>query len=141
MNKTEKNTKVLMDADFSFLLGKIELCDNVTQEQALKLVEKLKTVKPRQRKCLLDISVEYTTASRIDKDGKKYSFDRLVIYPTVPNSMKCCKCNKTLTDRERNKKCAENIKSGNCCDPHVIATIGRILLPDVYFKKIKEKQK
>ena len=90
---------------------------------------------------MLDISVEYTTASRIDKDGQKYSFDRLVIYPTVPNLMKCCKCNKTLTDRERNKKCAENIKSGNCCDPHVIETIGRILLPDVYFKKIKERSK
>ena len=141
MNKTEKNTVVLMDADFSFLLGKIKLCDNITQDQALELVEKLKEIKPRKRKCLSEISVQYTTGAQLDSFGKKYSSDMLLIYPTVPKSMKCCKCNKGITDRERNKKCAENIKSGNCCDPHVISSIGRILFPDVYFKKIKQKQK
>lgn len=138
-DKNNKNVRVLVDADFSFLLGKIELCDKITQKQAIQLIESLKTVNPNKNRCFADITAEYTTGAFINTERKKYSSDSLILSPTLANKVKCSECSKKLTDRERLQTCVQNIRSGKCCDRLVLRTIGRTLLSDIYFKRDKCK--
>lgn len=136
-DKNDKNVRVLVDAEFSFMLGKFELCDKITQEQAIRLIESLKKVTPHKNRCFADITAEYITGAFINTEGRKYSSDKLVLSPTLANKVRCSECSKKLTERQRTQTCVQNIRSGKCSDKLVLRTIGKVLLSDIYYRKQK----
>lgn len=138
---TEKNTKVLMEADFSFHLGKLPVCDDITQSQALELVNTLSESTVDKSSCATYIIAEYNTGHTIDTAFPNFSHhDDQLELNIVLKSMKCCNKRKVRNERTDTQTCLENIKSGKCKDKNVCQTIGAILFPELYAKKT-EKQK
>jgi hypothetical protein len=131
----QKNVTVVMDANFSFLLGKIKLCKNVTQRQALELLHKLDMYPTPQKSCPKVLSASYSSkvTNWIEWNEKNYR-NELVLYLEIGKCMKCQKKTSDMTQRDKETLCAENIKSGKCLDKMVCETIGTVLFPNLYQK-------
>lgn len=133
---TEKNTKVLMEADFSFHLGKLKVCENITQEKALELVHALSTKKVDKQSCADYISAEYKTGHHIDTKYPMFSYseDQVILNITL-SSMKCCNKRKLRNERTDSEQCLHNIKCGLCKDKNIRETIGVLLFSEKYQKQ------
>ena len=91
MSNKAKNTKVLMEADFSFHMGKIKLCDNITQEKALELIKALSTRKADKQSCADDIIFSYSTQYWLHNDIKlKQPATSELSIDIRLKKMKCC---------------------------------------------------
>ena len=136
MNDKEKNTSVLMEADFSFHMGKIKLCENITQEKALELVHALSERKQDKQSCANDIIFSYSTQHWLHNDIKlkQPTTSELSIYIRL-KKMKCCNKRKVKNSRDESAHCAKNIQCGLCKDKNVRETIGVLLFPDLYKKR------
>lgn len=131
----QKNVTVLMDADFSFLKGKILLCKNVTQRQALELIHKLNMYPTPQNSCPKVLGASYSSkATQWVKFHDKSYMNELVLNLEIGKCMKCQKKTSGMTQRNKEKLCAENIKSGKCRDTMVCSTVGAVLFPELYQK-------
>lgn len=131
----KKDVTVVMDADFSFLKGKIPLCKNVTQRQALELIHKLNMYPTPQKSCPKVLSASYSSkvAHWIKWNEKSYT-NELILNLEIGKCMKCQKKTSGMTQRDKEKLCAENIKSGKCRDTMVCNTVGAVLFPELYQK-------
>ena len=131
----KKDVTVVMDADFSFLRGKIPLCKNVTQRQALELIHKLNMYPTPQKSCPKVLSASYSSkvAHWIKWNEKSYT-NELILNLEIGKCMKCQKKTSGMTQRDKEKLCAENIKSGKCRDTMVCNTVGAVLFPELYQK-------
>ena len=131
----KKDVTVVMDADFSFLKGKIVLCENVTQRQALELIHKLNMYPTPQKSCPKVLSASYSSkvAHWIKWNEKNYT-NELILNLEIGKCMKCQKKTSGMTQRDKEKLCAENIKSGKCLDKMVCETVGPVLFPELYQK-------
>ena len=129
----QENVTVVMDADFAFLLGKIQLCKNVTQRQALELLHKLDMYPTPQKSCPKVLSASYSSkvTNWIKWNEKSYT-NELILNLEIGKCMKCQKKTSGITQRDKEKLCAENIKSGKCRDTMVCNTVGAILFPELY---------
>lgn len=132
----KKDVTVVMDADFSFLMGKIPLCKNVTQRQALELIHKLNMYPTPQKSCPKVLSAYYSSkvAHWIKWNEKNYT-NELILNLEIGKCMKCQKKTSGMTQRDKETLCAENIKSGKCHDKMVCETIGTVLFPELYQKQ------
>ena len=136
MNNKEKNTSVLMEADFSFHMGKIKLCENITQEQALELVHALSERKQDKQSCADDIIFSYSTQHWLHNDIKlKQPTTSELSIDIRLKKMKCCNKRKVKNSRDESAHCAKNIQCGLCKDKNVRETIGVLLFPDLYKKR------
>jgi hypothetical protein len=136
MSDKEKNTKVLMEADFSFHMGKIKLCDNITQEKALELVRVLSARKQDKQSCTNDIIFSYSTQHWLHNDIKlKQPTTSELSIDIRLKKMKCCNKRKAKNSRDESAHCAKNIQCGLCKDKNVRGTIGVLLFPDLYKKR------
>lgn len=136
MNNKEKNTSVLMEADFSFHMGKIKLCENITQEKALELVHALSERKQDKQSCANDIIFSYSTQHRLHNDIKlKQPTTSELSIDIRLKKMKCCNKRKVKNSRDESAHCAKNIQCGLCKDKNVRETIGVLLFPDLYKKR------
>ena len=132
----DKNTKVLMEADFSFHLGKLKVCENITQEKALELVRALSERESDKESCADYISAEYTTEHRMDTKYPKFSYSEDQVIVTIAlESMKCCNKRNVRNERTDSEQCLQNIQCGLCKDKNICATIGAILFPEKYQNK------
>ena len=131
----KKDVTVVMDADFSFLKGKIPLCKNVTQRQTLELIHKLNMYPTPQKSCPKVLSASYSSkvAHWIKWNEKSYT-NELVLNLEIGKCMKCQKKTSGMSQRDKETLCAENIKSGKCLDKMVCETIGTVLFPNLYQK-------
>ena len=131
----QKNVTVVMDADFAFLLGKIQLCKNVTQRQALELIHKLNMYPTPQKSCPKVLSASYSSkVAHWIKWNEKHYRNELELYLEIGKCMKCQKKTAGMTQRDKETLCAENIKSGKCRDTMVCNTVGAVLFPELYQK-------
>lgn len=136
MKDKEKNTSVLMEADFSFHMGKIKLCENITQEQALELVRVLSERKQDKQSCADDIIFSYSTQYWLHNDIKlKQPATSELSIDIRLKKMKCCNKRKVKNRREESAHCAKNIQCGFCKDKTVRETIGVLLFPEIYQKQ------
>ena len=136
MNDKEKNTSVLMEADFSFHMGKIKLCENITQEKALELVQALSERKQDKQSCANDIIFSYNTQHWLHNDIKlKQPTTSELSIDIRLKKMKCCNKRKVKNSRNESVHCAKNIQCGLCKDKNVRETIGVLLFPDLYKKR------
>lgn len=136
MNDKEKNTSVLMEADFSFHMGKIKLCENITQEKALELVHALSERKQDKQSCANDIIFSYNTQHWLHNDIKlKQPTTSELSIDIRLKKMKCCNKRKVQNSRDESAHCAKNIQCGLCKDKNVRKTIGVLLFPDLYKKR------
>ncbi|MBR4891595.1 MAG: hypothetical protein IKZ34_00230 [Alphaproteobacteria bacterium] len=132
----KKDVIVLMDADFSFLLGKTVLSKGITQQQALELLHILDAHQTTPKSCAKHISATYKlSVQHWNKHNTKSKLNELSLSLEIGKCMKCNKKTVGMTQREKDTKCAENIKSGKCCDKMVCDTIGAVLFPDLYQKQ------
>ena len=131
----KKDVTVVMDADFAFLLGKIQLCKNVTQRQALELLHKLDMYPTPQKSCPKVLGASYSSkVTNWIKWNEKHYRNELELYLEIGKCMKCQKKTSGMTQRDKEKLCAENIKSGKCRDTMVCNTVGAVLFPELYQK-------
>ena len=137
----KKDVIVLMDADFSFLMGKNLLCQGITQQKAIELLHVLDMYQTTPKSCAKVISATYNlSVQHWNKYNSKSNRNELTLNLEIGKCMKCNKKTAGMTHREKDTLCAENIKSGKCRDKMVCDTIGAILFPELYAKKT-EKQK
>ena len=131
----KKDVTVVMDADFSFLKGKIVLCENVTQQTAQELVQLVAQYPTPQNSCPKVLSASYSSkaAQWVKFHDKSYK-NELVLNLEIGKCMKCQKKTSGMTQRDKEKLCAENIKSGKCLDKMVCETVGTVLFPELYQK-------
>lgn len=129
----QKNVTVVMDADFSFLKGKIPLCENITQQTAQELVQLVAQYPTPQKSCPKVLSASYssTAAQWVNLHDKSYR-NELVLNLEIGKCMKCQEKTAGMSQRDKEKLCAENIKSGKCLDKMVCETIGTVLFPNLY---------
>lgn len=131
----QKNVTVLMDADFSFLMGKIVLCENVAQRQAQELVQLVAQYPTPQKSCPKVLGASYSSkAAQWVKFHNKNYRNELVLNLEIGECMKCQKKTSGMTQRDKETLCAENIKSGKCLDKMVCETVGTVLFPNLYQK-------
>lgn len=131
----QKNVTVVMDADFSFLKGKIVLCENVTQQTAQELVQLVAQYPTPQNSCPKVLGASYSSkAAQWVKWNEKNYTNELVLNLEIGKCMKCQKKTSGMTQRDKEKLCAENIKSGKCLDKMVCETVGTVLFPELYQK-------
>ncbi|MBR2510846.1 MAG: hypothetical protein IKB59_01615 [Alphaproteobacteria bacterium] len=131
----QKNVTVLMDADFSFLKGKILLCENITQQTAQELVQLVAQYPTPQKSCPKVLGASYSSKAEqwVKFHDKSYT-NELILNLEIGKCMKCQKKTSGMTQRDKAKLCAENIKSGKCLDTMVCKTIGTVLFPELYQK-------
>lgn len=131
----QKNVTVVMDADFSFLKGKIVLCENITQQTAQELVQLVSQYPTPQKSCPKVLGASYSSkvTNWIKWNEKSYT-NELVLNLEIGKCMKCQKKTSGMTQRDKEKLCAENIKSGKCLDKMVCETVGTVLFPNLYQK-------
>ncbi len=131
----QKNVTVVMDADFSFLMGKISLCENITQQTAYELVQLVAQYPTPQKSCPKVLSASYSSkAAQWVKSREKSYINELVLNLEIGKCMKCQKKTAGMSQRGKEELCAENIKSGKCLDKMVCETVGTVLFSDVYQK-------
>lgn len=137
----KKDVTVTMDADFSFLMGKNLLVPGITQKQAFELLHVLDMYKTTPKSCAKVIIARYNTSvQHWNKYNRKHNTNELSLSLELGRCMKCNKKTSGMSQREKDTMCAENIKTGKCCDKMVCNTIGAVLFPNLYAKKT-EKQK
>ena len=133
MNNKEKNTRVFMEADFSFHLGKIQLCDDIAKEKALELVRALSERKADKQSCANDIIISYNTQCWLHNDMKLQSPIQSELSIDIRlKKMKCCNKRNVKNSRDNSSHCAKNIQCGLCKDKNICGTIGQILFPEIY---------
>ena len=136
MKDKEKNTRVLIEADFSFHMGKIKLCENITQEKALELVHALSERKQDKQSCANDIIFSYHAKNWLHNDIKlKQPTTSELSIDIRLKKMKCCNKRKVKNSRDESAHCAKNIQCGFCKDKTVRETIGVLLFPEIYQKQ------
>ncbi len=133
---TEKNTKVLMEADMSFHLGKLKVCDNISQEKALELVRALSERKADKQSCADDVVVSYITQYWLHNDINLQNSPTSELSIDIRlRKMKCCNKRKVKNERSDSEQCLHNMQCGLCKDKNVYQTIGVILFPEKYQKQ------
>ena len=141
MKKQKHNaTPVLMDADFSFFFGRLELCPPITRETALRIMNEIETATPDEASCMHRLNATYKLQTRFFPMTEKFTKSELVLIFDYYDGMPCFCDGDKLTNRGRAKLCAENIQSGKCTDKYVREKIGGILFPKIY-KQHTEHQK
>lgn len=135
-----KSTIVLMDADFSFLSGKVILNGGITQTQALQVLEGLSKKSQDTESCANCIYARYIQEFGLRNDKKSKSSNSTLELDIRLRNMKCCDNVAVTNKREDTITCAKNIRAGKCVDKNVRETIGVILFPELYAKDT-QKQK
>ena len=109
---------------------------NITQIQAINLVNILKKSSPAKTACIKSLNAKYTYNADFDslkKDLKNYGTLELsgIFYPD--NKPQCAKCRNE--DLAKAKCCARNMRAGKCQDEFIRKTLGAILFPQHYGKQ------
>ena len=132
----QENVTVVMDADFSFLMGKIPLCKNITQRTAQELIQILAQYPTPQKSCPKVLGASYSSkvTNWIKWNEKNYT-NELILNLEIGKCMKCQKKTAGMSQRDKETLCAENIKSGKCRDTMVCETVGTVLFPELYQKQ------
>ena len=109
---------------------------NITQIQAINLINILKKSSPAKTACIKSFNAKYTYTADFDsfkKDLKNYGTLEIsgMFYPN--DKPQCTKCKNE--DLAKAKCCARNLRTGKCQDPFIKETLGAILFPQHYGKR------
>ena len=138
--KSQNNTSVFMSADFSFLLGNLELCPRIPRATALQVMDAIDTCDAPERSCLQRLSAIYNNKVRFSPSGIKFNKSQLILDFDHYDRLPCFNESDKITQRGRTQKCTENIRSGKCTDKYVRDTIGAILFPQLYAKQTEHQK-
>ena len=113
----QENVTVVMDADFSFLMG-------------------LAQYPTPQKSCPKVLGASYSSkVTNWIKWNEKSDTNELILNLEIGKCMKCQKKTAGMSQRDKETLCAENIKSGKCRDTMVCETVGTVLFPELYQKQ------
>ena len=109
---------------------------NITQTQALELIEKFRNNLPIKTACLKSLTATYTDTVNFESSktyGKEHGFLNIsgMFFPDY--KPQCAKCKNE--DLAKAKCCARNLRAGNCKDEFIKNTLGTILFPQHYGKQ------
>lgn len=109
---------------------------NITQIQAIDLINILKKSSPAKTACIKSLNAKYTYAADFDsfkKDLKNHGTLEIsgMFYPD--NIPQCAKCK--IDDLAKAKCCARNLRAGKCQDSFIKKTLGAVLFPQHYGKR------
>ena len=109
---------------------------NITQIQAINLINTLKKNSPAKTACIKSFNAKYTYTADFDsfkKNLKDYGTLEIsgMFYPN--DKPQCTKCKNE--DLAKAKCCARNLRAGKCQDSFIKETLGTILFPQHYGKR------
>ena len=143
MSQSEKNIPVTFVAyePYESFAAPVALLGDISIDQAKQLLDTFDNATPGPDACICSMTLQFTDRTRFGhKPNKGLRYQALeldgMFYPD--RNPHCGKPNKRMTEAQKIKRCANNLRSGKCQDDFIRQTIGALLFPQ-YYGNTKQK--